>query len=70
MVRQISSASASASLPISRRRRLNKGCLSEKTNVAVSEGLKPWRPRDRETSASISRTPDHSSVVMSVVLPC
>ena len=43
------------------RRRANSGCLSEKTNVAVSLGLKPWMARDRETPSRNSRTGRHGS---------
>jgi hypothetical protein len=34
---------------------VNSDSFIEKTNVAVSEGLKPWSAREREMSASSSR---------------
>src|SRR6516164_4472826 len=38
------------------RRALKRGCLSENTNVAVSEGVKPWSPRERENRSNTSNT--------------
>ena len=58
-----------ASLPSSWRSRSNSGCFSEKTKVAVSTELNPWRARSREMSLSSSRTPLHSAWSGSVTFP-
>ena len=47
------------------RRRSKSGCLSEKTKVAVSDGLKPCRARACVMSPRMSRTPDHSACSIS-----
>src|SRR4051794_7883135 len=49
--------------------RPKSGRLSEKTKVAVSLGENPWRPRDRETSPSMSRTRPYDGPRMSLTLP-
>ena len=43
------------------------GCLSERTNVAVSVGVNPWSARDRESSLSTPRTSAHAGALMSAV---
>jgi hypothetical protein len=53
---QISAPIASASSRYSFLSRVNKGCLKEKTNVAVSDGVKPWAMRDVQIDSSSSRT--------------
>jgi hypothetical protein len=60
LVFQISSTRPAASAPYSSRSALKTGCFSEKTKVAVSDAEKPWVLRDREMSASPSRTPLHA----------
>src|ERR1700748_3038727 len=44
------------------------GGLNENTKNAVSDGVKPWRPREREKSASISKTGLYSAAEMSLRL--
>src|SRR5215208_5799530 len=66
---QCSLASVSASCSSSWRKRANSGCFREKTNVAVSEGVKPCCTRERERPVRISRTSPHSGLMISVVLP-
>src|SRR5215472_890277 len=65
----MSSASSVGSFPPDLRRAEKIGCFSENTKVAVSEGLKPWIPREREKRVRISSTGLYSGARMSSRLP-
>ena len=66
---QSSSTSRPGSFARRARSRRNRGCLNEKTNVAVSVGVNPCCPRFRDSFSSISRRPDHSGRWMSSRYP-